>query len=269
MENQKLRELQLVELEILTVVDAFCREHGINYSLYAGTALGAVRHGGFIPWDDDIDICMERNAYLRFLESWRESPVQGYTLVGDDEPGCHINHTKVFKDNTVLSFNGEAEASGHQGVFLDIFALDKVPSNKKVIKKFIRKAKLRVVYTRDYTYTIGSKLLELASRLLLFKTKKHKAKLRRRLEEYVQQYKDMQDGYLYIGLESPDMLQFFYPADILETCEIEFEGRKFFITKKSHEMLTTMFGDYMQLPPEEERVCKHNPEMAYLEAEHQ
>ena len=263
MGNESLKELQKVEVQILTVIDEFCRENGINYSLYAGTALGAVRHGGFIPWDDDIDICMERNEYNRFLKLWREKPMEGYTLAGDDEPECHINHSKIFMDNTVLLNNGEAESG--QGVFLDIFALDKVPTDSKLRKKLIYKAKLRLIYTRDYPYRGGSKLLELASRFILFKTKKRKAKLKRRLNEYIQQYRDAENNYVYMGLECPETLRYSYPADLFETSEIEFEDRRFFITKKSDEMLTELYGDYMQLPPEEERVCRHNPEIQYID----
>ena len=66
--EQQLRRLQLTQLEILKVIDKICREHDIPYSLYAGTLLGAVRHQGFIPWDDDLDICMSRANYNRFLK---------------------------------------------------------------------------------------------------------------------------------------------------------------------------------------------------------
>ena len=65
--NEKLRALQLTQLEILKVFDKICKDHGLRYSLYAGTLLGAVRHGGFIPWDDDLDVCMPRYDYDRFI----------------------------------------------------------------------------------------------------------------------------------------------------------------------------------------------------------
>ncbi|MCH5165993.1 MAG: LicD family protein [Clostridiales bacterium] len=264
MENQRLKELQKVEFEVLTVVDKFCRENDINYSVYAGTALGAVRHGGFIPWDDDIDICMDRNVYKRFVKLWRENPVKGYTLATDEDPGCHINHGKVYKDGVVWSPDGKMQVSGSQGVFVDIFPLDKVPTDKKKRKKLLRKAKLRLVYTRDIPYRNGSKFLNLVSRILLMKPKKYKLKLKQRYHEYIQQYRDMEDNFVYMGLERPGVLGFSYPKDLFETSEIKFEQINVLITNKSDEFLTTMYGDYMQLPPEEERVCKHNPEITYL-----
>ena len=73
MDDKTLKKLQSVETEILVAFDKFCTEHDIKYSLYAGTALGAVRHGGFIPWDDDIDVCMSRDNYEKFLKVYREN----------------------------------------------------------------------------------------------------------------------------------------------------------------------------------------------------
>ena len=78
MDNKLLRDLQLTELEILKVVHKFCEKNDIKYSLYAGTALGAVRHKGFIPWDDDVDIVMTRDEFEKFCLKWKQNPVEGY-----------------------------------------------------------------------------------------------------------------------------------------------------------------------------------------------
>src|SRR5690606_8901345 len=101
MDQDILRRLQLTQLEIMRFVDTICKEHNIKYTLYAGTALGAVRHGGFIPWDDDLDIAMERKEYEKFISIWNKIKPNGYHLQNsmvDDK--STINFVKVRKDNT-------------------------------------------------------------------------------------------------------------------------------------------------------------------------
>lgn len=260
MDNETLQKLQAVETEILKVVDEFCKAHGIVYSLYGGTMLGAVRHGGFIPWDDDIDICMDRNEYERFLRLWRENPVDGYSIAGDDGAGCPINHTKVLKQGTVLSSKSDMDKPIPHEIWLDVFAMDKIPTDAKLRKKLLRAAKLRLVYTRDHPYTNGGIIMNIASRLLLAKTKKRKQKLKEKYTRTVTQYKDMTDGFMYADLSCPRTVSRQYPADMFETESIDFDGVSALISSKSDEVLTLCYGDYMQLPPECDRVCRHNPE---------
>jgi len=101
-----LRKLQLTQLEILKVFDRFCREHDLKYSLYAGSLLGAVRHQGFIPWDDDLDVCMPRADYDRFIQCWTEKPVEGYVLQNKENSRYFVqSFTKLRKDHTTFLQN--------------------------------------------------------------------------------------------------------------------------------------------------------------------
>ncbi len=264
MEQEILRKLQFVELDILTKVDEFCKKHVIKYSLYAGTLLGAVRHGGFIPWDDDIDIIMERNEYDRFLELFEKEGIEGYVLQGTNKSDYSgISHTKIRKDGTILASNEEMQTDTHHGIWLDVFPFDKVPTDKRKRKKFMFKAKLRLVYTRGYPYEKGGKFLKLLSKILLIPPRKMQLKIRNKIEkQIIDKYKDLKTDYEYICMGCPNDLRFIYKKELIENYStLSFEGKDFSINADYDAVLKVKFGDYMQLPPEEERVCKHNPEV--------
>ena len=263
MDNISLRKLQLIETDILKIVDKFCKKHDIKYSLYAGTALGAVRHGGFIPWDDDIDICMTRPDYERFLKLWREQGEEGYALQGTDNPNYeYINFSKIRKIGTKFGTEFDVKAYGEDnvGIFLDVFPFDKVPNDKRKRKKFLFNVKLWLVYTRGYAYTRGGTFLKLISKLLLLKSRKRQLKIRNKLEKKILSYQSMEKDYSLASLACPASLKNIFPADILDQVqEIDFEDTKASIYKDYDTALRITFGNYMQLPPEQERVCKHEP----------
>lgn len=264
MDNATLRKLQLVEADILEIIGKFCQKHQIKYSLYAGTLLGAVRHGGFIPWDDDVDVFMERNEYNRFLELWEKENVQGYCLQGTNKPNYSgLSHSKIRKDGTILASFEEMKADGHHGIWVDIFPFDKVPTDKKKRKKFLFKAKLRMVYTRGVPFTKGGFLLKLISKILLIPSRKRQLKIRNKLErQIIDGYKDLTSGYEYMSLASAENFKTFYPAEVIEKISaISFENKSYSAVEDYDKMLSIQYGDYTKLPPEEQRICKHNPEV--------
>ena len=129
--EEKLRQLQLIQLEILKFFDNFCREHNLKYSLYAGSLLGAIRHHAFIPWDDDLDVCMSRFEYDRFIALWNQSPPGGYILQNkENSPGYWQSFSKIRKDHTTFLQEEREAGKYHTGIFLDIFPLDRIPNGK-------------------------------------------------------------------------------------------------------------------------------------------
>ncbi len=97
------RKLWDIQLEILDVIDLICRKNGLRYSLYAGSLLGAVRHQGYIPWDDDLDICMPREDYERFLDIWKDKDHPGYIMQNKhNTPSFTQSFTKIRKDHTTF-----------------------------------------------------------------------------------------------------------------------------------------------------------------------
>ncbi|MDO4443474.1 MAG: LicD family protein [Slackia sp.] len=122
---EALKRLQETELDILLMIDGFCKEHGIAWFMDAGTALGAMRHGGFIPWDDDIDISMLRDDYDRFIEAARTGLPEGYSLQTFDNNEAFAGlFAKVYKEDTSFLTKETIEAGCEQGIFVDIFPYD-------------------------------------------------------------------------------------------------------------------------------------------------
>lgn len=143
----ELRKLQLVELELLVEFDRICRKHNIRYSLTGGTLLGAVRHKGFIPWDDDADISMLRSEYDRFrLVCKMELDSKFYFQDMENTNGYRWGYGKLRKKGTVFLRENQEHMPYEQGVFIDIFPRDGVPDGfiKWKIHKFfcycVRKA---------------------------------------------------------------------------------------------------------------------------------
>lgn len=139
-ESDTLRRLQLIELRILKEIDRVCRENGISYFLDSGSVLGAVRHGGFIPWDDDIDIGMTRKDYNRFLAVAKDGAFSDDYVVCDPAVDSRLAgmFAKVWRADTKFYTDETTEAGIHQGIFVDIFPYDVVCGDEKAARKQLR-----------------------------------------------------------------------------------------------------------------------------------
>ena len=259
-ENQ-LRKLQLTMLEMLMLVDKICKENDIQYSLCSGTLLGAVRHKGFIPWDDDLDIRMTRENYDKFLEVWDKLQPEGYLLQNkENSPRFPSSFSKIRKCHTTfLQFESERGAH-HTGIFVDIFPLDRIPRNRIKKTLFYISCLKYQIYTRDNCHLNSNAVVNLCAAVMnRITTFNHRMKSRAKFIERLK--KINQDTSLpYIAIEVPSMLKIEFPNDLdQEYVELPFEDGEFMCFKKWDEYLRLMFGDYMKLPPESERVLKHHP----------
>jgi len=261
--NELLPMVKNTEIEIMKLIHEFCIEHKIKYSMAYGTMLGAIRHKGFIPWDDDIDIFMLREDYEKFEKLWLKNPPEGYILENARiNPNYTQCLTKIRKDNTCFLQSGEENVKYHTGIFIDIFILDRVADTKmqQKIQKFY--SAIYYLYTRGFAFKRGNKFLRFGCEILLKLVPKSKYKLiADKCENKLTKYNSHKNNNLvcYCTMEDSNL---FYPSNTMENMELaEFENEKFYLSKCFDQMLSTCYGDYMKLPPESERTWRHHPKL--------
>jgi lipopolysaccharide cholinephosphotransferase len=256
------RKVQLKQLEIMIVLDRIFREQGLTYYLIAGTLLGAVRHQGFTPWDDDLDIFMPRADYDRLLKhGQRLLPESLFLQNYHTDKKCYILFTKVRMNGTVYKEQAAAHLDCHHGVFLDIFPLDAVPDNLKTRKRnaFLIGQIQKIMHQKlGMASQRGNPILR-AIRSLIGQCCSIDI-LGSIIDRIARRYRHANTGLLssvvepVVGVEpwimSPD--QYGKPV------ELEFEGHKFFAPASYELSLEGKYGDFMRLPPEDQRIGCHS-----------
>lgn len=259
--DNTLRRLQLTQLEILNQIDGICRKNNIRYSLYGGTLLGAVRHQGFIPWDDDLDVCMPRAEYERFIEIWLKNSPEGYVLQNKENDPCFTqSFTKIRKEHTTfLQFEFEA-GKQHTGIFVDIFPIDRIPDSKLKKYWFYVALMLYQLFTREFVPPKGNAVVRKGSEFLLKMIKGNFRKtLRGKLQETLTKYSN-DSSLKMVGIETLGVVKQELPKGLFDELDlVHFEGKNFLCFKNKEEYLKIKYGDYMKLPPEEERSWQHHP----------
>ena len=259
--DEVLRCLQLTQLEMLKIFDNFCKRYNLHYSLYAGTLLGAVRHKAFIPWDDDLDVCMARDEYDRFIALWEKAPCEGYVLQNkESSPKFTQSFTKLRKDHTTFLQSKDEIGKYHTGIFIDIFPIDRIPSGKFSKAFFKWNCMKYQLLTREFVPTKGNLFVRIGSTLILASVpKKRRESVRQKLLNKITQY-DANPKLETVAIEIYRTINQPLEKDLFNSYTyLEFEGEKFMCFSGWDEYLHRKFGDYMQLPPEEERVWKHHP----------
>jgi lipopolysaccharide cholinephosphotransferase len=254
------QRLWQTEQEILDVIDKICVENGLRYSLAYGTLLGAVRHGGFIPWDDDIDIMMPREDYERLIEIWPTVAPDGYLLETERMYDDYV-HTflKIRKDHTTyLQFDSERTVSHHKGIYVDVFPADRRAPNWVSQKLQYLAFAVFLLFNRSYPQGSGrTKFIQ--EKLLSLVPKRYHRQLSNWAGARSRRWDKDTSCELIFPCTIRDCSRF-YPADLFEHLErIPFNGKKYLAYRDRDQFLRIRYGDYMQLPPEEERVWKHHP----------
>ncbi len=268
MDSETLRKVQNVQLEIAAEIKRICDKHDINYFLDSGTLIGAVRHKGFIPWDDDMDIGMLRKDYDKFISVAESELGEGYFLHSwDTDDGYPLPFIKIRKNGTVYEEAASENKYRHNGIFVDILPYDEMPSQPSEQKKM--KSDIffwcRVFYCKDglkpwkhhsrrlYRFLSMCRYMPYAAASHFIK----KDKIKSKCIEVMRRYNGQNTGFVF--KEWGDLAGCAYvPSECFsEFTEVPFESESFKIPAGYDAILTRQYGDYMQLPPESERENRH------------
>lgn len=256
-----LAKLHDTQVEILQVIDRICKEHNLRYSLYAGSLLGAVRHKDFIPWDDDLDICMPREDYNRFISIWQDTEHNGYILQNkESEPLFTQTFTKIRKDHTTFLQSMREAGAYHTGIFVDIFPVDRLPSGKLAQLFFYWHCMYYLLLTREFVPPLAGKFTQIVSTFLLRLTpSRNRAARRKKLLQKITRY-NKDSSLPAVTTETIGAVKQHHHSTMLDNyITLPFHRGAFSCFAGWDQHLHTKYGDYMQLPPEEERVWKHHP----------
>ncbi len=252
--EKDLRKIQLVELDILKKVKEICDKNNIRYFLAYGTLIGAIRHKGFIPWDDDVDIHMLAPDYLKFCKIAPKELGNDYFFQNaSTDPGYHYNYGKVLKNNTTAMTIDEKGLDINWGIYIDIFPIvsckNEEDYNRKIRLQYLYQAIINTEFRRikNNNKTIKTKILNRTPQFI-----------RRALADYY--FKKIFEGFnpkdrmKVLKHESFNFEEFFYNDFYGEKREAEFEGIMFSIPNNAERILSMCYGDYMKLPPVEKRM---------------
>lgn len=247
-----LQEIHAIELNILIDIDRFCRKHGIRYSLDGGTLLGAIRHKGFIPWDDDIDIIMLREDYNYFVENYRSESGRYRLCNKDTNPAYRTQMFSKVIDIQTVADEGLYEQQEAYGLWVDVFPADYVPVDvracRRIQKRFLRYRHLLFVRQRKKSEkTLRDKLY---SAFYLWKSNNSALCAAERYAKDVEN-----SGYVSnLTMVFERLLGFHFPAALFcDLTDVSFEGYTFKGFAGYDNYLTELYGDYMKLPPMEKR----------------
>lgn len=261
MRELTLEEVQKISLEIFTKFDEICREHNLKYFMMYGTLLGAVRHKGFIPWDDDIDVWMFREDYNKLCEILESETLKNLEVLNEKNTKYFAPMIKISRKGT-LAKRKNFYFIKKLGVFIDVFPVDKVPNNKNICKIIFKIQKIifylqymsintrfKISKNRSIQYKVCKIIMFFIAKLFTYDfwiivANKYRCFISNRSKN------SKNVAFIFDG-----NIKDVYNIELFEKCiELDFENGKFFASQYYDCILKQYFGDYMELPPVEERV---------------
>lgn len=266
-----LAELHSALLVLLKKFDSICRKYQINYSIAFGTLLGAVRHKGFIPWDDDVDIIILREDYEKLAKVPENDYETGFFFqTVETDPGYPYNTARLRLNNSAMIYQKWLGAGFNQGIYIDIIVLDNIPDS--FLCELLQK--IKIIFLTPFRFArnknvffAGGKNIPILLKQIMYAIMKNCP-----LDDLYKQEIKVERAYsgvktkrvAFIG-EGNLILKRWYPTKPMprkwfeDYCDIKFEDTELMCSTSYIKMLEKWYGDYMKLPPKEKQVIYHQP----------
>ncbi len=272
--TQKTKKIWAVELDLIAELLRVCNKFDIKVTAFAGTVLGAVRHKGFIPWDDDIDVCMDRENYKKLLSVANEFKSPYFFQTGYDDKEFFMGYARLRNSLTTGVVEWEKSPNYNSGIYLDIYVLDGYVEDDNLLKKqladrFKIERKIRLYH---WNHSKGIKrIVKMVLKPIVLIGRTYESLL----QEYDQCITRYNDGTQRITLMThiPSFLKKYwcYKSDLEEVIVVPFENIEIPISKNYDVLLNNAYGNYMEFPPIESRGKWHedaiyfDPDLPYEE----
>ena len=262
-----LEKIKLIEMNMLKEFISICKRHNFCYFMLGGSCLGAVRHKGFIPWDDDIDVGMPRPDYEQFLKvAQDELPPDIFLQTKDTDPEYIANFAKLRNNNTTFIEKSVSKKKINHGVYMDIFPLDGF-TDKKAKREWIlfKKSLYGNRICSLYDMEANKSLLGRIKKIIAFIFSPNVSKTISKLEKLYKKFDYKKEKIIVNHCGAWGRKEIVPKEYFGEGTEGMFEGIKVELPNQWHNYLTQMYGDYMTLPPPEQRVSHHDYTVLDLE----
>ena len=255
-------ECKEVQLSILNFIDKVCEENHLRYYLCGGTLIGAIRHHGYIPWDDDIDIMLPRGDYRKLVELLKDHPKYKCLSMYTQEDYFYPFAKVVDTDTSMVEHNADLQIENY-GVYVDLFPVDGLPSdrakNHRYYKKVMRLRNRYYLAISNRPWKSRNPLKSILLRLLFIYSKAVGWRyLLEKLDRLSQRYDFESSELVGVPCAGYGERETYHRSLYEKTLRVPFEQYSFNIPAGYDEYLTCLYGDYMQIPPKEKQVTRHD-----------